>query len=401
MSTIVMSVNAGSSSLKFKVYAMPEKEALASGNIERIGLPEGIFGYKVGSEKFEKRQDFADHAIAVQVLMDTLLEHKVVNELSDIKAMGHRMVHGGETFAHSVLVDEQVEAEVEALCDLAPLHNPAALVGLRAFRKALPDAVHSFVFDTAFHQTMPEENYLYPIDYQYYEKDKVRRYGMHGTSHQYLVERLAEIQQKPLDQMNIVTLHLGNGASISAIKNGKCFMTSMGFTPLAGIMMGTRSGDIDPAIALFLGKKYQLSYDELDNVLNKQSGMLGVSGLSSDARDVENAANEGNHHAILTQKMYVRRIVETVSSYIGLMGGADALVFAGGIGENSISMRKAIIEGLAYFGVQLDEQANDVRGQERLISTQDSRLAAWLIPTDEESKIAGDAYEILLNGHVA
>lgn len=393
-----MSVNAGSSSLKFQVFKMPEEEVLAQGNVERIGLKDSIFGMKANGEKNEEILDINDHAVAVKKLMEALIEHKVVNSLEDIKAIGHRVVHGGEYFSHSVPVDADVEAKVEELCALAPLHNPAALVGYRSFRDALPECKHTFVFDTAFHQSMPEENYIFPLPYEYYTEDKVRRYGAHGTSHEYLTKRLAEIQGKKQEEMNIITCHLGNGASITAVKNGKSFKTSMGFTPLGGIMMGTRCGDIDPAIVPFLEKKHGYTPDEMDTIMNKKSGMLGVSGISSDGRDIEAAIKEGNPRAILTQNVYVSRIVEVVSGYYGLMGGADAIVFAGGIGENDCAMRQRICDGLKdAFGVIVKPEDNDgVRGVEKCLSAPESKMQVWLIPTNEELVIARDAYKDLM-----
>ena len=396
--SIVMSVNAGSSSLKFQVFKMPEEEVLAQGNVERIGLKDSIFGMKVNGEKFETVQDIEDHAQAVEHLINALIEHKVVNSLDDIKAIGHRMVHAGEYYAKSVPASQDVVDKMEECSELAPLHNPAGLTGYFSFKKALPNCSHTFVFDTAFHQSMPEENYIYPIPYEYYTKDKIRRYGMHGTSHMYLIYRLAEILNKPVEEMNIITCHLGNGASITAVKNGKSFKTSMGFTPLSGIMMGTRSGDIDPAIVIYLQKKYGYTPDEVDNILNKKSGMLGISGISSDGRDVEKAADEGNERAILTQKMYVSRIVETVSGYYGLMGGADAIVFAGGIGENDWKMRQKICDGLKVFGVDVPVELNEgIRGKEAKLSSDASKMQVWLIPTNEELMIARDAYKDLVN----
>ena len=395
--SIVMSVNAGSSSLKFQVFKMPEEEVLAQGNVERIGLNDSIFGMKANGEKIEEILDIKDHAVAVKKLMEALIEHKVVESLEDIKAIGHRVVHGGEYFSHSVPVDAEVEAKVEELCALAPLHNPAALVGYRSFRDALPECKHTFVFDTAFHQSMPEENYIFPLPYEYYTNDKVRRYGAHGTSHEYLTKRLAELQGKTQEEMNIITCHLGNGASITAVKNGKSYKTSMGFTPLGGIMMGTRCGDIDPAIVPFLENKYGYTPDEMDTIMNKKSGMLGVSGISSDGRDIEAAIKEGNPRAILTQNVYVNRIVEVVSGYYGLMGGADAIVFAGGIGENDCAMRQRICDGLSAFGVVVKPEDNDgVRGVEKLLSAPESKMQVWLLPTNEESVIARDAYKNLM-----
>lgn len=394
---IVMSVNAGSSSFKFQVFEMPEEKVLAQGNVERIGLENSIFGMKFDGNKIEEVCDIPDHAVAVQKIMDALVDNHIVNQLEDIQAIGHRMVHGGEYFDHSVLESEDAINKFIELTDLAPLHNPAGLLGYRSFKKALPNASHTFVFDTAFHQTMPKENYLYAIPYEYYEKDKVRRYGMHGTSHLYLTQRYAQITGKKLEDVNIVTCHLGNGGSITAVKNGKSFKTSMGFTPLAGIMMGTRCGDIDPAILVFLQKKYGYYYEEIDNLLNKKSGLLGVSGVSSDSRDVEAAAAQGNERAILAQKMFASRVIETVSGYIGLMGGADAIIFAGGIGENAWSYRKAICDGLSVFGVDVPDELNiGVRAKEAKLSSDNSKMEVWLLPTNEELVMARDAYKDLM-----
>lgn len=394
---IVMSVNAGSSSFKFQVFEMPEEKVLAQGNVERIGLENSIFGMKFDGNKIEEVCDIPDHAVAVQKIMDALVDNHIVNQLEDIQAIGHRMVHGGEYFDHSVLESEDAINKFIELTDLAPLHNPAGLLGYRSFKKALPNASHTFVFDTAFHQTMPKENYLYAIPYEYYEKDKVRRYGMHGTSHLYLTQRYAQIRGKKLEDVNIVTCHLGNGGSITAVKNGKSFKTSMGFTPLAGIMMGTRCGDIDPAILVFLQKKYGYDYEEIDNLLNKKSGLLGVSGVSSDSRDVEAAAAQGNERAILAQKMFASRVIETVSGYIGLMGGADAIIFAGGIGENAWSYRKAICDGLSVFGVDVPDELNiGVRAKEAKLSSDNSKMEVWLLPTNEELVMARDAYKDLM-----
>ena len=394
---IVMSVNAGSSSFKFQVFEMPEEKVLAQGNVERIGLENSIFGMKFDGNKIEEVCDIPDHAVAVQKIMDALVDNHIVNQLEDIQAIGHRMVHGGEYFDHSVLESEDSINKCIELTDWAPFHNPAGLLGYRSFKKALPNASHTFVFDTAFHQTMPKENYLYAIPYEYYEKDKVRRYGMHGTSHLYLTQRYAQITGKKLEDVNIVTCHLGNGGSITAVKNGKSFKTSMGFTPLAGIMMGTRCGDIDPAILVFLQKKYGYDYEEIDNLLNKKSGLLGVSGVSSDSRDVEAAAAQGNERAILAQKMFASRVIETVSGYIGLMGGADAIIFAGGIGENAWSYRKAICDGLSVFGVDVPDELNiGVRAKEAKLSSDNSKMEVWLLPTNEELVMARDAYKDLM-----
>lgn len=394
---IVMSVNAGSSSLKFQVYDMPSEKVLAKGLVERIGLNDGVFTINVDGEKFTETTDIPDHEVAVNMLIDNLLKHKVVDSLEDIKAVGHRMVHGGEYYADSVVATPEAVANVEECVPLAPLHNPAGLLGYRTFEKVLPDAVHTFVFDTAFHQTMPEENYIYPIPYEYYEKDHIRRYGFHGTSHKFLKDRYAELNEIAPEDVNIITCHLGNGGSITAIKDGKSFKTSMGLTPLAGIEMGTRSGDIDPAIPLVLQKKYGYSAQEMDDILNKKSGLLGVSGVSSDSRDIEKAVQEGNHRAELAKKIFEDRVVETVAGYNALMGGADAIVFAGGIGENAPDIRKAVIDGLEVLGVKIDEEENNCRGKEKQVSADDSSMKVWVIPTDEEVVIARDAYKNLEN----
>lgn len=395
MSTIVMSVNAGSTSLKFQVYDMPEEKVLASGNVEKIGLEDSIFGMKIGDKKIKEVLPIKDHGVATQKLMDALVKYQVVDSLDDIKAMGHRVVHGGEYFSHSVPVDDWSESKVEELCELAPLHNPAALVGLRAFRKALPNCKHTFVFDTAFFQTMPPENYIYPLPYEFYTRDHIRRYGAHGISHQYLTERLAQIKHKPVKDMNIITCHLGGGASIVAVRGGKAFKVSMGFTPLGGIMMATRCGDIDPAIVVYLMRKYHYTADEMDNILNKKSGMLGVSGVSSDTRDVEKAAAEGNERAILTFQIYVARVVEQIAGYYGLMGGADAIILSAGIGENSDVIRQEVCDRLKCIGVDVPPQNNwDVHSKEKRLSTDDSKVEVWLIPTNEELVIARDAYKI-------
>lgn len=394
---IVMSVNAGSSSLKFQVYEMPEEKVLAKGLVERIGLTDGVFTIKINDEKFSETTDIQNHEVAVQMLIDNLLKHHVVEDLADIKAVGHRIVHGGEFYADSVVATPDAVEKVEECIPLAPLHNPAGLTGYRTFEKALPNAVHTFVFDTAFHQTMPAQSFIYPIAYEYYEKDHIRRYGFHGTSHKYLTLRLAEMLGKKPEEMNIITCHLGNGASITAVKNGKSFKTSMGLTPLAGVMMGTRSGDIDPAIPGVLMEKYGYSAKEMDNILNKKSGLLGISGISSDSRDIEAAVEEGNKQALLAKQIFNDRVIETVAGYYGLMGGADAIVFAGGIGENAIDTRKEIIDGLKALGVVLDEEANNCRGKEVKISAPESTMDVYVIPTDEEVMLARDAYKNIAN----
>ena len=396
----VLVINCGSSSLKYQLIDSETEAVLAKGLCERIGIDGRLVYQKSGCDKEITEASMPTHKEAIQMVLDALTNEKTgaIKSLKEVNAIGHRVVHGGEKFASSAVITDEMIKAVEECNDLAPLHNPANLIGIRVCAELMPGVPQVGVFDTAFHQSMPEENYIYPIPYEYYTKDKIRRYGMHGTSHMYLTYRLAEILNKPVEEMNIITCHLGNGASITAVKNGKSFKTSMGFTPLSGIMMGTRSGDIDPAIVIYLQKKYGYTPDEVDNILNKKSGMLGISGISSDGRDVEKAADEGNERAILTQKMYVSRIVETVSGYYGLMGGADAIVFAGGIGENDWKMRQKICDGLKVFGVDVPVELNEgIRGKEAKLSSDASKMQVWLIPTNEELMIARDAYKDLVN----
>lgn len=392
----IIAVNAGSSSLKFQLFNMPEETVLTSGLVERIGFEDAIFTIKVNGEKKTTTCPILDHEKAVSMLLEALVEHGIVASLDEITAAGHRAVHGGETFQESVLVDDEVVAEFESLSELAPLHNPAGLVGYRAFKKNLPNIQHTFVFDTAFHQTMEPDSYIYPLPMEYYEQYKVRRYGFHGTSHMYVSQRCAELMDKDLKATKIITCHLGNGASITAVDGGKSINTSMGFTPLAGIMMGTRCGDIDPAIVPFLMRKTGMTPDEMDTMMNKKSGMLGVSGISSDARDIENGCKEGNEKAILTQNLYVNRVINTVGGYYAQLGGLDAIVFTGGIGENDVVMREKICTKLeGALGVKLNKELNRVsRGEELLLSTPDSAVQVWLIPTNEELMIARDAYRL-------
>ncbi|MCD7839000.1 MAG: acetate kinase, partial [Erysipelotrichaceae bacterium] len=330
----VLAVNAGSSSLKFQLFDMPSEEVITSGLVEKIGLDEGIFTIKYDGQKKVVNQEIKDHQIAVELLLNALVNEGIVESLEDIDAIGHRMVHGGEAYSDSVVVSEEVVETVTQFNELAPLHNPANLVGLRAFQKALPNVKNVFVFDTAFHQTMKEENYLYALPYEYYTDYKVRKYGFHGQSHQYVSLEAIRMLGNP-DTSKVIVCHLGNGASISAVKNGKCIDTSMGFTPLEGIMMGTRSGEVDPSIMPYLMKKLDCSADDVLDIYNKKSGMLGVSGISSDARDIEAAYNQGDKRAILTSKMYARRVTKYISQYYGELGGCDALVFTAGLGENS------------------------------------------------------------------
>lgn len=394
--TKIISVNAGSSSLKFQLFEMPQEEVLTSGVFERIGLEEGIFTIKVNGEKKVVKEPIPDHTKAVEMLLNALVEYRIVEHLDEIKGAGHRAVHGGEIFTESVLVDDEVVDKFTSLNDLAPLHNPAGLIGYRAFKEALPNCVHTFVFDTAFHSTMTPDTYLYALPYEYYEKYQIRRYGFHGTSHKYVSQRCAELMGRKVEDMKIITCHLGNGASITAVDGGRSINTSMGFTPMAGVMMGTRCGDIDPAIVTFLQKKEGLSADAVEDILNKHSGMLGVSGVSSDGRDVEDAAKEGNERAILTESMYANRVASYIGSYYVQLGGLDAIVFTGGIGENDGNMRKRIIDRVKVIGAEINDANNKgVRGIEKCLSSADSKVAVWLIPTNEELMIARDAYRFV------
>ena len=388
----ILSVNAGSSSLKFQMYEMPEEKVLISGVFERIGIENSFYTIKLNGEKIKKETVLNNHTDAVKILTNELLENNIVSDLNEIKAIGHRMVHGGEKYASSVLLTDDVIKTVEELSDLAPLHNPANLVGVRAFKEVIPSAVAVGVFDTAFHQTMEEENFLYPVPYEWYKEYGVRKYGFHGTSHKYVSEKMASILGK--EETRIITCHIGNGGSLAAVKNGKCIDTSMGFTPNAGIIMGSRSGDIDASLIPFVMKKTGMNISEIDNALNKKSGLLGISGVSSDSRDIEDGIKSGNDRCKLAQEMYVNKIVKYIAEYYVELNGADAIVFTAGVGENSISTRKQIIDKLACLGIKLDEQRNNVRAEVALISTDDSSVKVYVIPTDEEVMIARDTYKL-------
>lgn len=392
----IISVNAGSSSLKFQLFEMPEETVLTSGLVEKIGFEDAMFTINVNGEKITKTMPILDHTKAVALLLEALVEYKIVNNLDEIVGAGHRAVHGGEIFKESVKVTDEVVEQFSSLNDLAPLHNPAGLIGYRAFKENLPKCEHAFVFDTAFHQTMTPDTYRYALPKKYYENYKVRRYGFHGTSHKYVSLRCAELMNKDIKDTKIITCHLGNGASITAIEGGQSINTSMGFTPLAGVMMGTRCGDIDPAIVTYIMKKEGLTPEEMDNVMNKQSGMLGVSGVSSDGRDIAAACAQGNEDALLTVDMYVNRIINVVGGYYAQLGGADAIVFTGGIGENDCKMRSRICAHLKdAFGIILDEDLNNNRGKEMLLSKPESKIQIWLIPTNEELMIARDTYALI------
>ena len=393
----VIAVNSGSSSLKFQLFDMPSEEVLTSGQAERIGQEMGAFTIKYNGEKHVTNLPLPDHKAAVRLLLKSLTDLGIVEDLNEIKGAGHRIVQGGAYFSESVVVDEDVVNKVDELCELAPLHNPAHLVCYRAFKEALPQIGHVFVFDTAFHQTMGPESYLFPVPYDWYTQYKIRRYGAHGTSHWYVNRRTAEIMGRPVEDMNMITCHLGNGASITAIKGGKCINTSMGLTPLGGIMMGTRSGDIDPTVVFYMMKKLECTPDEMDTFLNKRSGMLGVSGISSDARDIQAACDEGNERAILTVDLYTNRVINVIGGYYMQLGHVDAIVFTAGLGENDAHMRERVLKKLEEgMGVSIDYELNKkIHGKECLISKPDSKIAVYVIPTNEELVIARDTVRLL------
>ena len=393
----VISVNAGSSSLKFQLFNMPSEEVICSGIFERIGLEEGIFTIKVNGEKHVHNQPLPDHDTAVNMLLKALIDYKCVESLDEIKGAGHRVVMGGSYFQDSAIANEETAAKVLELAELAPLHNRANAGGYFAFKKALPECGNIFVFDTAFHQTMEPGVFTYAVPYEWYTDYQVRRYGAHGTSHYYVAHKTAELMGKDVKDTRIVTCHLGNGASITAVKGGKCVNTSMGFTPLGGIMMGTRCGDIDPAILPYIMKKTGMTPEEMDTTLNKKSGMLGISGVSSDARDVEAAVNAGNPRAQLTHDIYVNRVVNVVGGYVAQMGGVDAIAFTAGLGENDTTLREKICKGLEEaFGLDMNYELNaKSRGKELCISNPDSKVQVWVVPTNEELMIARDTVRLL------
>lgn len=388
----ILSVNAGSSSLKFTLFDMPEEKELISGVFERIGIENSFYTIKLNGEKIKKETELKDHKAAFELLVKELIDNKIVDSLDEIAGIGHRIVQGGLYFDKTVLATEDNISIVEKLSSLAPLHNPAAVVGIRAAQSVFPNATQTLVFDTAFHQTMEEEVYLYPVPYEWYTKYAVRRYGAHGTSHKYVSMRANEILDN--EDARLITCHIGNGASISAVKAGKCVETSMGLTPNAGLMMGTRCGDIDATILPYIMEETGMSAKEMDTALNKQSGLLGISGVSSDSRDIEDGINNGDERCILAQKMYVKRIVDFIAKYYVELGGCDAIIFTAGVGENSISTRMEVMEKLACLGVKPDEERNNVRGKEALISADNSKIPVYVIPTNEELMIATDTYNL-------
>ena len=390
----IIAINAGSSSLKFQLFEMPNEEVITKGLIERIGLSDSVFNITVNGEKQTEITDIPNHEVAVELLLSKLTGLGIIKSLDEIEGVGHRVVHGGEEFQDSVLINDEVIEKIEKLSELAPLHNPANLTGIKAFRNVLPNVPAVAVFDTAFHQTMPESSFLYSLPYELYEKYGIRKYGFHGTSHKYVSERAAEMLGRPLEQLRLISCHLGNGASITAIEGGKSIDTSMGFTPLAGVTMGTRSGDIDPALIPYIMEKINKTAEEVLEGLNKKSGMLGLSGFSSDLRDIEQKAEEGNERAEMALSVFASHIHKYIGSYAARMSGVDAIIFTAGIGENSDTIRARVLNGLEFMGVYWDPALNKLRGEERFISYPHSPVKVMVIPTDEEVMIARDVLRL-------
>ena len=389
----IMSVNCGSSSLKFSIFEMDNKELIASGYFEKVTIPGSFFNIKFNGEKIHEDIDMMNHTEAVEIMLDRIVKLGIVKDLSEIEAVGHRVVHGGDKYNKSVVITDEVIEDIVKFSDLAPLHNPANLLGIKAIKEALPDVLNVAVFDTAFHQTMAPEEYIYPVPYAWYEDLMVRKYGFHGTSHCFVSKQIERIQGTK--DYKAIICHLGSGGSLSAIKNGESVDTSMGFTPLPGIMMGTRSGDIDPSIISYVADKESLTVNEVVNALNKQSGFLGLSGKSSDFRDVWAGVEEGNERCKLAVDKYVKTVVDYIAMYYVELGGVDVIAFTAGLGENAIPVRKMICEKLECLGVKLDEKANNTRGEEIKISTKDSKIDVYVIPTNEELMIAEDTYNLI------
>lgn len=386
----IIAINAGSSSLKFQLIEMPEENVLAKGMVERIGLENSIFGMSYGDKKDNLTLDIPDHGKAVEILLEQLKESGVIKSLDEIDGIGHRVVHGAEKFSDSVLVDDEVIEQIEKVSELAPLHNPPNLTGVKAFRDILPNVPAVAVFDTAFHQTMPPESYLYSLPMEYYTDFGIRKYGFHGTSHKYVSERAAEMLGQPLENLRLITCHIGNGASIAAVKNGESIDTTMGFTPLEGVTMGTRSGSLDPALIPYIMDKTGKNVDEVLQMLNKESGLLGLSGFSSDLRDIQDKANEGDERAEIALTIFADRIHQYIGSYAAKMNGVDAIIFTAGIGENSITVRERVLSGLEFMGVYWDPVLNQVQGEEAEITFPRSPVKVLVIPTNEEIMIARD-----------
>ncbi|MBR2744409.1 MAG: acetate kinase [Clostridia bacterium] len=393
----ILVLNCGSSSLKYQLIDMENESVIAKGNYERIGDPKAFITHKVNGEKYVIENLAPTHKEALEFIIKQLTEaeYKVVNSLDEINAIGHRVVQGAEKYADPMLVDDSVIAGIKEVADLAPVHNMAAAMGIEACRNLMPDKKNVVVFDNGFHQTIPEERFLYPIPYHYYRDYKIRKYGFHGTSHSYVSKRVAELENKPLESLKTVVCHLGQGASLCAVDGGKSVDTSMGLTPLGGIMMCARSGDLDPSIVTYLMRKENIAPEEMDRILNKESGLLGISGVSSDVRDVEAAANEGNERAKLALRAYDLNIAQFIARYAVSMGGIDTIVFTAGVGENQFKRRAGICEKLEFLGVKLDAEKNSIRGEEVEISTPDSKIKVYVVPTNEELVIARETLNLI------
>lgn len=394
----ILVINCGSSSLKYQLIDMKTEEALATGLVERIGIEGSILTQKANGEKYIVEEAMKDHQDAIKLVLAALVDkdHGVIKSMDEIEAVGHRVVHGGEKYAASVVIDEDVMKQLEECAKLAPLHNPPNIIGINACKALMPNTPMVGVFDTAFHQTMPEKAYLYALPYELYKDHHIRKYGFHGTSHKYVSMKAAEAMGKDIKELKIVNCHLGNGASVSAVKNGESVDTSMGFTPLQGLVMGTRTGDMDPAVVTYLIKELGYSASEVDDILNKKSGVLGVSGVSSDFRDVEDAAwNKKEHRSNIALDMFVYRVKQYIGSYAAIMGGVDAIVFTAGVGENSVEMRESILEGFDFLGVDFDKEKNKVRGKLAEITKEGSKVKAFVIPTNEELMIAKDTLALV------
>ncbi len=398
---VILVLNCGSSSIKYQVIDMESASSklLAKGLVERIGLSEGDLTHKpVGKEPFELHRPIPDHTTGIQLVMEALTDagHGVIRSLDEVKAVGHRVAHGGEFFPQSCLVDNDTKEKIRSLCQIAPLHNPASLEGIRAIEQVLPGVPQVTVFDTSFHQTIPAVNFMFALPYEYYEKYRVRKYGFHGTSHKFVAREGAKLAGLDFDRSKIITCHIGNGGSVTAVLDGKSFDTSMGFSPLDGLVMGTRCGQVDASAVTFIGEKEGLSFAQLDTMMNKKSGVLGLTGISSDMRDIDRAYNEGNPRAILARDMYYNRIKKFIGQYAAEMGGVDLIVFTGGVGENSCEMREAVCSGLEFMGVHFDKSANaGTRGVDKILSAPDSKVKVAVVPTNEELVIATDTYNLV------
>lgn len=393
----VLVINCGSSSLKYQLFDMKNEEVMAKGLVERIGIPGSVLTHRPGEKKHVIETEIPDHKKAIALVLEAIVdsEHGVLKSMKEIAAIGHRVVHGGEDYAGSVPITDDVMKALKKNIELAPLHNPPNIMGIEACRQLMPEVPQVGVFDTAFHQTMPPYAYLYGIPYESYEKFRMRKYGFHGTSHQYVAERAAAILGRPSSELKIITCHLGNGSSITAVNKGESVDTSMGFTPLEGLMMGTRCGDVDPTVVTFLMEKEGWSTAEANNFLNKKCGVLGLSGVSSDFRDLETAAKEGNERAQLALDRFAYGVKKFIGAYAAVLNGVDAVVFTAGLGENSASMRAQICQGLNYLGIEIDEVKNNIRGEEAIISTDASTTKVLVIPTNEELMIARDTYKLV------